>query len=404
MAAGLALALAGCVVPGNNPEVPTPNSIAADDPLAAEAALAIMTQGGNAVDAMVASSLVMAVTLPSRMSLGAYGTCISAVSPAPGPGGALRTELPMNVQVLRIDPVPLGDGAAVVPALARGLFALHAEAGRLRWAQVVAPAEQIARFGFPMSRGLQNDLQAVGAFSLQPGPLRNALFGPDGGVRPLGTTILRPALADTLSTLRRSGGVLSGSLLDNLAAELSPARPQATADQVRDTTPVLAASDDAEIGSDILSTPSLRVTRAALAGVPDGAAAQASAVAIAALSADDVSAACSFTLGGLFGTGTEGAQTGVIPGQPGPVPDQVAVLHNPFTLNHLGTVAGADGDAAFLATLDAVIEDEVDARTAVDRAAGGRVAAVVCPTDFGAVTGCSSAIGAGSAGLARTGF
>ncbi|MCA8909784.1 MAG: gamma-glutamyltransferase [Rhodospirillaceae bacterium] len=403
VAAGLVLALAGCVLPSSNSRVPTPNAVAGDEPVAADIAFQIMAQGGNAVDAAVAAGLAMAVTLPTRVSPGAVGTCISIDAPE-SISGVLGTEEPVDLTLGRFEGPALPGGQVAVPALVRGLYAFHADGGVLRWSQVVAPAEQLARFGFPLSRTLAADLEAGAAAQLRDPALRAALLAPDGTPRPVGTTVTRTELADTLSELRQAG-VFGGALLDTLAAELAPANPAGAAAAIRAYIPSLSEpSEVLEAGDDLLVVGSSRVA-GMLNGGPPGIGGVPGAT-VAALSVNNVAAACSFSLGGWFGTGTAGATTGVIPARATAAPDQVAVLYNPYTLNVLTAVAGTGGDDAFAATIRGVTEDELDAPGAVAQAAGaaGRVSAVVCPTELGAVTGCLAAAGPGDGGLARFGF
>ncbi|MCB9958942.1 MAG: gamma-glutamyltransferase [Rhodospirillaceae bacterium] len=403
VAAGLVLALAGCVLPSSTSRVPTPNAVAGDEPVAADIAFQIMAQGGNAVDAAVAASLAMAVTLPTRVSPGAVGTCISVDTPA-SVAGIVGTDQPAELSLVRFEGPALPGGQAAVPAMVRGLYAFHADGGALRWSQVVAPAEQLARFGFPISRTLAADLQAGAAAQLQDPELRAALLAPDGTPLPVGTTVTRTALADTFSELRQAG-VFGGALLDALAVELAPTGPAAAVAAIRTYTPTLGTPADVlEAGDNLLVVGSARV--AAVLGGGQAGSAGAPGATVAALSEDDVAAACSLSLGGWFGTGTAGHTTGVMPARVAAAPDQVAVLYNPYTLNVLTAVAGTGGDDAFAATIRAVTEDELDAPGAVARAAGsaGRVSAVVCPTELGAVTGCLAAAGPGDGGLARFGF
>ena len=61
--------------------------------------------------------------------------------------------------------------------LARGLFALHARYGRQPFESLLAPAEQMARFGVPISRALVRDL-AIVAGPLSADPNARAVFTP----------------------------------------------------------------------------------------------------------------------------------------------------------------------------------------------------------------------------------
>ena len=79
-------------------------------------------------------------------------------------------------------PVPGGGGGdrpAAAPMLARGLFALHARYGRRPFESLVSPAEQLARFGAPVSRAFARDL-AVVAGPLAGDPEAAGIFLPSG--------------------------------------------------------------------------------------------------------------------------------------------------------------------------------------------------------------------------------
>lgn len=175
--------------------------VAAEEPVAAAVARDILSAGGNAADAAVAAAFTMTVTLPSRVGLGGGGACIlydvrrndpEALVFLPG----ARAGIPPNA-----------DRPAAVPLMARGLFAVQARMPRGRpFEELIAPAEQLARFGAPMSRALYNDLVAVQA-PLFADPQARAVFGtPDGrGAIQVGDRFQNPALGGTLTALRVSG-------------------------------------------------------------------------------------------------------------------------------------------------------------------------------------------------------
>lgn len=145
----LLLALTGC---GSGPQVPLGKPghvkgfagfVAAEEPRAALVARDALSAGGNAADAAAALGLALSVTLPSAASLGGGGACLLYDAPRDRIGA--------------LDFMPTG-GA---PGVARGLFALHAKYGRLRWEEIVVPAESLARFGAPASRALMRDAAAA---------------------------------------------------------------------------------------------------------------------------------------------------------------------------------------------------------------------------------------------------
>ena len=229
LAVALPLALAGCGTlaalnpfgPSNAPQEGNPGfvrgflgGVAAEDPAAALAARNVLSSGGTAVDAAVAAGFTLAVTLPSRVGLGGGGAClvfdpakdtVESVLFPPGPR----------------DGIPAGaDRPAAVPLLARGLFALHTRKPGRPFEELLAPAEQLARFGTEVGRGLATDLAAVAGPLLADPGARSAFAGPDGAPLAAGQRMLQPELAGTLGQLRTAGvgdlhqGVLARRLVD----------------------------------------------------------------------------------------------------------------------------------------------------------------------------------------------
>jgi len=148
--------------------------IAADEPRAAAIGRDILSQGGNAVDAATAMGLAMSVTLPTRVGLGGGGVCV--VHDA-------TTSQTRTIDFLP-RPVPGGDAAGVaVPGMVRGLAALHAAHGKMRWEQLVVPAETKARFETQISRALARDLQVFGGIAGEDLAAK-AVFLPTGATPP----------------------------------------------------------------------------------------------------------------------------------------------------------------------------------------------------------------------------
>lgn len=248
--AGLAaLGLGGCETlaslnpfAGAGPQPGTPGfvrgflgGVATEDPAAALVARNVLAAGGSAVDAAVAAGFTMAVTLPSRVGLGGGGACLVF---DPAKAGVEAVVFPAGPRSL----VPPGsDRPAAVPLLARGLFAVHTRLPRRPFEELVAPAEQAARFGSEVSRALADDLAAV-AGPLLADPNARAVFArPDGQPRAAGDPLTQPELAATLGALR-IGGV--GDLHQGqLARRLEEASAQAggglTIDELRAALPAL---------------------------------------------------------------------------------------------------------------------------------------------------------------------
>jgi gamma-glutamyltranspeptidase/glutathione hydrolase len=177
--------------------------VVADEPRAALVGRDVLANGGNAADAAVATGFALAVTLPSRASLGAGGACLAYNPSRNGPGGG-KPEAILFTSVAPANPGPGSDRPAAVPMLARGLYALLARYGSMTFEPLITPAEQMARFGIPASRALVRDLSTVGG-ALLVDPNARAIFGPTGTPLTEGANLIQPDLGATLAQLRVEG-------------------------------------------------------------------------------------------------------------------------------------------------------------------------------------------------------
>jgi gamma-glutamyltranspeptidase / glutathione hydrolase len=219
--------------------------VVADEPRAVLAGREVLSEGGTAADAAVAVGLTLAVTLPSRAGLGGGGACIAY---APDPKSVNHGE-PEAVMFTPRAPATVGSNAdrpAAVPAMARGLFLLHARYGALPFETLVQSAEQLARSGVPASRALVKDLSLVsGPLLADPGA--RAVFSQNGVPLAEGQLLRQPDLAGTLAQIRTVGvgdmfqGALAGRIVQASAqiggplqlSDLRGALPRLTAPLIR---------------------------------------------------------------------------------------------------------------------------------------------------------------------------
>lgn len=227
-----------------------------DEPRAVKIAQDILVQGGTVADAGVALALALTVTLPSRASLGGGGACLirngrdpSAGQPlfgaSPGIFGPGRNEDPLLTQSVEFLPRPGKEGGAIgMPTLARGLYAIQAKYGKLHWEQIVVGAENVARFGAPVSRAMMNDIASA----------RAEITGPSGKPLAEGDVLPQGELADTLAALRTRGagdmyvGRLAGQYLAGTGGEIDAAT-------LRDVTPAWQDVKGVPFGNDVAYFP-----------------------------------------------------------------------------------------------------------------------------------------------------
>lgn len=195
--------------------VSSPNgTVAADHELASRAGADILAQGGNAVDAAIATALALGVVQPAGSGLGGGGFLLVRKKDGSvhaldfreiAPKGA-RADMFIDTRTGKADPERSRHGglAIGVPGEAAGFAQALREHGSLSAAQVVAPALRLARDGFPVGRHLSRSAASVVPKLPPDSPLR-PLLAPGGQPLLRGQLLRRPELATTLETLGKSG-------------------------------------------------------------------------------------------------------------------------------------------------------------------------------------------------------
>jgi gamma-glutamyltranspeptidase / glutathione hydrolase len=201
-------------------------AVVADEPRAVLAARDALAAGGSAADAAVALYFTLAVTLPSSAGVGGGGVCLVHAPDSERP------------YVLDFLPRASTDGSIGLPGNVRGMALLHAEHGRMRWTQLLAPAEDLAR-GTSVSRALAREL-ADNGYALLADPEANRVFGrADGGVAGEGDGLQQLDLVGTISQIRRggAGAFYSGSLATRVTQAAQDAGVPLSAETLRAVRP-----------------------------------------------------------------------------------------------------------------------------------------------------------------------
>jgi len=183
--------------------------------LAAESGRAVLAEGGNAVEAMLAMAATIAVVYPHMNSLGGDGFWLIADArrrvryiEACGPAGAKATIASYRKAELDAVP-PRGPLAVVTVPGAMGGFALAQDVarrmgGRMPLAELLGDAVRLARQGFPVSASMARNLPSEWE-ALVAAPGFAATFLQDGKLPKAGETLAQPRLADTLEHVGRAG-------------------------------------------------------------------------------------------------------------------------------------------------------------------------------------------------------
>ena len=243
------LALAGCAggMPGpwaqSGPAasqtpapVPAPRArgpfVAAANPLAVEAGLKVLREGGSAVDAAVAVQAVLGLVEPQSSGLGGgafmmvFDARTGEVTSYDGRETAPATATP---ELFFENGRPLGVGDAILSGRSTGspgavaMLAMAQEAhGRLPWGALFGEAERLARDGFVVSPRL------AGFIAATRGQARtrwaNAYFTRADGERYVAGDVLRNAdYADTVAELATGGaeGFYRGRIAREIAATVA---------------------------------------------------------------------------------------------------------------------------------------------------------------------------------------
>jgi gamma-glutamyltranspeptidase/glutathione hydrolase len=177
---------------------------------ATRAGVAMLEQGGNAVDAAVATAFALAVTHPSAGNIGGGGFMLVR-----GPGHDatttafdFRETAPRALTRAGFDKMQRGGAksaaATGVPGSVAGLMLAHQRFGKLPRAAVLAPAVTLAEKGFILARR-QAELLAASFDAVRKDPTLAKRFGQDKKPKAHGARVVMPELAAALARIQADG-------------------------------------------------------------------------------------------------------------------------------------------------------------------------------------------------------
>ena len=182
--------------------------------LASQVGKDILEQGGNAIDATVATAFALAVTLPSAGNIGGGGfivyhgnngkqTTFNFREKAPlaatrdmflGPDGAIKDNS-NHIGLLSVG----------VPGTVAGLFLAHQKLGKLPWATLLEPAINLAENGFPSTYDMNWFVEWVKANREEYATTAMAFLKDGKEKYKPGEIWKQPDLAETLKRIKDNG-------------------------------------------------------------------------------------------------------------------------------------------------------------------------------------------------------
>ena len=215
-----------------HPVIARNGMVASQERYATEAGLAVLKEGGNAVDAAVTVGFTLAVTLPEAGNIGG--------------GGFMLVHMAKDNQTLAIDYREKAPKAATrnmflngngevdlkksrfsylavgVPGTVAGLTMALEKYGTISLERALKPAIDLAEKGFPVSEGLHNSLIATKA-QMQASPASMAIFYKPGGVAyEVGEMLVQKDLAKSLRLIAKDGAkaFYQGAIASAIVADM----------------------------------------------------------------------------------------------------------------------------------------------------------------------------------------
>ncbi len=183
--------------------------VSAGHPLAVEAGEQVLAEGGNSVDAAIATAFAMTVVEPFASSVGGGGSVVIAGQAGDPLFYDYREQVGVDGEI--------PESGIGVPGFVAGMGRLHEDHGSLEWERLIQPAQQLASEGFEvydfLATRMTEDLGPEAIEGVEP-------FEVDGQPVQTGEQLVQTELAETLGTIAEEGweAFYTGSLTSDLTA------------------------------------------------------------------------------------------------------------------------------------------------------------------------------------------
>ena len=166
----LVLGAYACNIPANETGLITEKAmVVSAHPLASQVGSAILKQGGNAIDAAIATQFALAVVYPVAGNIGGGGFMVIRMSDGSVNTLDFREKAPMSSsETMYLDSAnnvienlsTRGHLASGVPGSVEGMVKAYEKYGTISWVELIQPAIDLALNGFPLTEREANGLNS----------------------------------------------------------------------------------------------------------------------------------------------------------------------------------------------------------------------------------------------------
>ena len=192
----------------------------------------ILSRGGNAVDAAVATAFALAVTYPFAGNIGGGGFMVVRTPDGKATTFDYRERAPLkSTPTMYLNAKGEIDGSLTaagylapgVPGTVRGMALAHRRFGKLPWRDVVQPAVEIAASGFLLPAATARSLSTEVRGTMRRFPASVDAYGKPGGESWMeGDRITQPDLARTLNAISENPETFyTGWIADRIADDMA---------------------------------------------------------------------------------------------------------------------------------------------------------------------------------------
>ncbi|CAE6482871.1 unnamed protein product [Rhizoctonia solani] len=209
-------------------------AVASEAQVCSQIGVDVLKDGGNAIDAAIASNLCVGTVNPFSAGIGGGGFMVIRIPPSSPTGSSsvhsidFRETAPTGSNSSMFTQSPLlskfGGLSVAVPGEIRGLHAAHSQFGRLPWPRLFEPSIQLANGGWKITAELDRRIRVFGKGWMENDKDWSPIFAPGGKLLKQGDWIKRGTIASSLiSKIQATGGIMTLQDLESYQVIQQPA-------------------------------------------------------------------------------------------------------------------------------------------------------------------------------------